>query len=97
MAAHECQCADAIRLLVGVRDVHDVAREVHARALERDETHELDDALSLHVERAAAPQVSILDHATEWIGGPALARHRYDIHVVHECDALLGPSPLSTA
>src|SRR5687768_4518448 len=81
-------------LLVGIRDEDNVARERDAAALERDHRHEMDDAFSLHVERATSVHEPILDRAAVRVDGPVAGVRWYDVDVMHERDGLLRPGPL---
>ena len=86
---HECLRTDAIQFLISIGDEHNVAIEGDAAALEGDHRHEVDDALALHVERAAAPDVTVLEHSRKRIDTPVAGVRWDDVHVVHQCDRLL--------
>ena len=77
----ELRAEVAAGLLVGEDDEHDVARELHALALRAQEgVNEHRDA-RLHVERAAAPDVAVLELGLERRVRPVLAGRRDDVDV----------------
>ena len=89
--------AQSADLLVGIADIHQVAVQTDSCPLERDEGHELDDAVSLHVQRAPAPDVAVADLAAEGIHHPVLRRGGDHVHVVHQRDPASARSPGSRA
>src|ERR1700721_16377 len=68
-------------LLVGSAQENDVAIDVYVAALEGDERGEIRGEHAFVVEGAAAPDVAVLDDATEGIHGPFSAVHADNIHV----------------
>src|SRR6266849_6107138 len=58
------------KLFVGVSDEHNVARQRNARPFQSDHGHELGDSVSLHVDRAASPDITVLHLSRKRIDGP---------------------------
>ena len=86
VSVDEHESAHAIELLVGVGDEHDVAIQWYAAALDRDHRHEVSDSLTLHVERAAPPDETVLERAGEGIHAPVARVGGHDVHVVDQRD-----------
>src|SRR5207253_8100870 len=71
-------------LIILSREKDEVPFQRDMRALQNEHGHELRDCLALHIERAAPPDVAVLDHATEWVHAPVLRRCEHDVHVIEK-------------
>ena len=89
MALHEHDGARRAELFICVADEDDVACQGSARPFECDHGHQLSDAVALHVDCAAAPDVTVLDHSRKRLNRPRCRIHRHYIDVMHERDRLL--------
>ena len=83
--------AQAARLLVRHRQEHDVASERLASALQQQEREQLGDPQTLHVERAAAPDLAVAQDAAEGVFVPVLALDGHDVGVVEQQQGRLAP------
>ena len=87
---HPARAERAAHFLVRLREQDHVARQRHALALQPQERQELRDALSLHVHRAARPQLAAANGRRERIGLPLRAVRGHDVHVMEQDHRLAG-------
>ena len=91
MTLDEYDGAVAVHLFIRVADIHQVAVELYAGAFDRDQGHQLNDAMPLHVDGAAAVDIPVFHQTLEGGNGPLAVGYRYHIHVVHQSERLLLP------
>ncbi len=80
----------ATGLLVGRRQEHEVALERHPRALEGEQSRQVQDARRLHVDRAAPVEVAVGDDASERVDRPVAPVGVYDVDVMVQDDSAEG-------